>query len=176
MQDIFTNNKWLKLTLEIAIFIAIFFAVRAWQQRNIVEGVAPNFQSVLLDGKIVSLEDYKGKPLLLHFWADWCPICKIEEASISSINNDWPVLTIAYQSGGKKNIARHMKERNIQDWLTIVDQDGQIAELFGVTVVPTTFILDGNRNIRFSEVGLTSEWGLRFRLWWVNMFGAKTKE
>jgi len=170
MQNIFTTNKWVKFALEIAIIIAIIFAVRSWQQRNLVEGIAPSFQSILLDGKTINLEDFNGKPLLLHFWADWCPFCKLEEGSISRIKNDWPVLTIAYQSGGEKNVAKHMKERNIQSWPTIVDQNGQLADLFGVTVVPTSIILDGEKNIRFSEVGLTSEWGLRLRLWWTNMF------
>jgi len=170
MQNILTTNKWVKLALEIAIIIAIIFAARAWQKRNLVEGIAPSFQSVLLDGKTVNLEDFNGKPLLLHFWADWCPFCKLEEGSISSIKNDWPVLTIAFKSGGKEKVAKHMKERNIEAWPTIVDQDGRIAGLFGVTGVPTTIIIDGEKNIRFSEVGLTSEWGLRLRLWWANMF------
>jgi len=165
-----TRKKWLRFTLEIAIIIAIVFAIRVWQQRNLVEGIAPQFQRVLLDGKAVSLEDFNGKPVLIHFWAEWCPFCKLEEGSISRIQKDWPVLTVAYQSGSKTDVINHMKERNISNWPTIVDQDGHLAELFGVKGVPTSIILDGKGNIRFTEIGLTSEWGLRFRLWWSNQF------
>ena len=162
--------RWLRLLFEILIIVAIVFAIRAWQQKDMVSGIAPSFQSVMLDGKTVNLEDYNGKPLLLHFWASWCPFCKFEESSLNGIQKDWPVLTVAYQSGDKSDVIKHMKERSIENWPTIVDQDSRLAELFGVKGVPTSYIIDGNGNIRFTEVGLTSGWGLRLRLWWAENF------
>lgn len=166
------GRSWLKILLEVVVILSIFFAFRAWQKRDIVTGVAPSFQSVLLDGKAVNLEDYRGKPLLIHFWADWCPFCKIEESSITSIQKDWPVLTVAYQSGDIGNVKKHLKDRKIQNWPTIIDQDARLAELYGVKGVPTSLILDGKGNIQFSEVGLTSGWGLRLRLWLANILGS----
>ncbi len=162
--------RWLRLLFEILIIVAIVFAIRAWQQKDTVSGVAPSFQSVMLDGKTISLEDYNGKPLLLHFWASWCPFCKFEESSINDIQKDWPVLTVAYQSGDKSDVIKHMKQRSIEAWPTIVDQDSRLADLFGVKGVPTSYVIDGNGNIRFTEVGLTSGWGLRLRLWWAENF------
>ncbi len=167
------GKKWFRITLEIIFVIGIIFIVRAWQQRNLVDGVAPSFQNVLLNGETVNLEDYKGKPVLIHFWAEWCPFCKLEEGSITSIQKDWSILTVAYQSGDQESVTQHMQERGIQSWPTIVDQDGRLADLFGVKGVPTSIIVDGDGNIRFSEVGLTSEWGLRIRLWWANKFSKK---
>ena len=168
-----TKKKWLRLILEALIVIGLILVIRAWQQRNVASGVAPGFQSVLLDGNTVNLEDYKGKPVLIHFWAKWCPFCKIEEGSITDIQKDWTVLTVAYQSGNADDIKKHMQERKLQGWQTIVDEDGRLADLFGVTGVPASFILDSAGNIRFSEVGLTSEWGLRARLWWADKFPKK---
>ncbi len=162
--------RWLRLLIEILLIIALVFGIRAWQQKDLATGPAPTFQSVLLDGKTVNLADYNGKPFLLHFWADWCPFCKVEEGSISSINEDWPVLTVAYQSGDKQAVIKHMKDRKIENWPTIVDQDSRLAELFGVKGVPTSYIIDGKGNIRFTEVGLTSGWGIRARLWWAEKF------
>jgi len=164
------KRRLLRIFFEILIIVAIVFAIRMWQQKDMITGVAPSFQSVLIDGKTVNLEDYNGKPLLIHFWADWCPFCKLEEGSITNINKDWPVLTVAYQSGDKANVIKHMKEREIDSWPTIVDDDSRLAELFGVKGVPASYIIDGNGNIRFTEVGLTSGWGLRARLWWANTF------
>ncbi len=164
------KRRWLRLIVELLVIVALVFAIRAWQQRDMVTGVAPDFQSVTLDGKVVSLDDFKGKPLLLHFWASWCPFCKFEEGSISSIKDDWQVLTVAYQSGSKADIEKHMKERNISNWPTVADPDSQLADLFGVKGVPTTLVIDGNGNIRFTEVGVTSGWGLRARLWWAKTF------
>ncbi len=164
------KRRWLRFIIELLVIVAIVFAIRAWQQKDMVSGVAPEFQSVMLDGKVVSLKNYQGKPLLLHFWASWCPFCKFEESSISGIKDDWQVLTIAYQSGSKADIEKHMKQRNISDWPTVADPDSHLADLFGVTGVPTTIILDGDGNIRFTEVGVSSNWGLRARLWWADTF------
>ena len=169
------KKRWPRILLEILVIIAIVFAIRAWQQKDMVSGSAPSFQSVLLDGKTVNLEDYNGKPLLIHFWADWCPFCKLEEGSITSLQKDYSVLTVAYQSGDKPNVIKHMKERNIENWPTIVDEDGRLAEIFGVKGVPASYIIDSSGNIRFTEVGLTSGWGLRARLWWAETF-KKEKE
>ena len=162
--------RWGKLFIEILLVAALIFGIRTWQQKDLLTGEAPSFQSVLLDGRTVNLEDYSGKPVLLHFWAEWCPFCKLEESSISEIAKDWPVLTVAYQSGDKEAVQKHMKERGIESWPTIVDDDSRLAELFGVKGVPTSYIIDGNGNIRFTEVGLTSGWGLRARLWWADKF------
>ncbi len=164
------KRRLLKIFFEILLIVAIVFAIRAWQQKDMVSGVAPSFQSVMLDGKTVNLEDYNGKPFLLHFWASWCPFCKFEESSITDLQENWPVLTVAYQSGDRAEVIKHMKEQSIESWPTIVDQDSRLAELFGVKGVPTSYIIDGKGNIRFTEVGLTSGWGLSARLWWAEYF------
>lgn len=169
------KRRWLRLLLEVLVIVALVFAIRAWQQKDTVSGISPNFQAVTLDGKMISLEDYQGKPLLLHFWASWCPFCKFEQSSLSAIKDDWQVLTVAYQSGEKADVEKYMKEHNIESWPTIVDTDSHLADLFGVKGVPTTYIIDGDGNIRFTEVGLTSGWGLRARLWWANTMKAANK-
>ncbi len=164
------KRRWLRFLFEILIIVAVVFGVRAWQQKDMVSGVAPPFQSVLLDGKTVNLEDYRGKPLLLHFWAEWCPFCKLEEGTITDLTQDYQVLTVAYQSGDKAEVIKHMQKQGIQNWPTIVDADSRLADSYGVKGVPTSLIIDGKGNIRFSEVGLTSSWGLRSRLWWAKTF------
>ena len=60
---------------------------------------------------------------------------------------------------------KYMSEHKIETWLTIVDADGTLAKQYGVTGVPSAYILDAEGNIRFKEIGLTSSWGLRARLW-----------
>lgn len=164
------KRAWFTYLFEILLVVGIIFGVRAWQQKDLTVGEAPSFQSVLLNGETVNLEDYRGKPFVLHFWASWCPFCKIEEGSMTEVMEDWPILTVAYQSGDKKVVEKHMKERGIEAWPTIVDKDNRLGDLFGVTGVPTSYIIDGNGNIRFAEVGLTSGWGFKARLWWVEKF------
>ncbi|MEE9444735.1 MAG: TlpA disulfide reductase family protein, partial [Cocleimonas sp.] len=147
------KRRWLRFFFEILIIVALVFGIRAWQQKDMVSGIAPPFQSVLLDGKTINLEDYRGKPLLLHFWAEWCPFCKLEEGTITDLQDDWQVLTVAYQSGDKTEVIKHMQTQEIESWPTVIDEDSRLADSYGVKGVPTSLIIDGNGNIRFAEVG-----------------------
>lgn len=159
------RRRWLRWLIEITIILAIIFAVRAWQQRDMIDGAAPLFEQVSLAGETVSLEDYRGEPVMLHFWASWCPICELEQGSVTKTVDNWPVITVAFQSGDEETVQRYMERNNITSWTTVVDDAGELASQYGVKGVPTTFIIDGEGNIRFSEVGLTSGWGMRIRLW-----------
>jgi peroxiredoxin len=166
------KRSWLRLLVEIIIIIAIVLSVRYWFQRDLPSGKAPDFQAVLMDGKLVNLKDYRGEPMLLTFWATWCKFCTLSEGSITSLNKDWQVLTVAYQSGEKAAVAEHIKERNLESWDVIPDQDGRLAELFNVNAVPASYIIDGKGNIRVKEVGMTTGWGLKARLWYAKNIDA----
>ncbi len=163
------KSKWFRYIIDFLIIVMLIIAFRSWQQRAMVSGVAPDFQGVLMNGEIAELKKYRGKPVLLHFWATWCPFCKLEESSITAISKDWQVLTIAYQSGDKAEIEKHLKERGLESWAVISDPESRLGELYGVSSVPTSFIIDANGNIRFREAGLTSAWGLRARLWYADV-------
>ena len=162
-----TKLKIIKLFKNIAFFLIIFTAILAWKQRNMVKGEAPDFQAMQINGKPAQLSSYRGKPLLLHFWASWCPICKFEEGSISKLvsNSNLQILTIAFQSGSTSEVKEFMMQRNLSSWPVIVDQEGVLAKKYGVTGVPATFFIDANGQIHSKTMGLTSLWGMKIRLW-----------
>ena len=133
-------------------------------QSNLIDGPVPQIQGTLLDSQPVNMQAFKGEPVLLHFWATWCPICELEHDSINSISNDHDVITIAMKSGNELDVQAFLEENNLS-FSILVDEHGAIAERFGVTGIPTSFIFDTNGDIAFTEVGYTTNWGLRFRLW-----------
>ncbi|UOG93250.1 MAG: protein disulfide oxidoreductase [Candidatus Thiothrix sulfatifontis] len=159
------KRRWPRWLLEALIILAIIFGVRTWQQRGMLDGEAPDFERTALNGDVIHLDNYRGKPVLLHFWASWCPMCELEQGSISGIAKDWKVITIAFQSGGAEEVQRYMEREKITEWVTIVDEDGSLSGQYGIKGVPTSYVLDEEGIIRFREVGLTSGWGLRLRLW-----------
>lgn len=164
-------KRWLKWGIEILIVLVLVLGVRAWHQRTLIAGEAPTFNEIGLKGEEVSLATYRGKPLLLHFWASWCAICELEQGSINSVVQEgWPMVTIAYSSGEAEEIKRYMERKGISSWVTIVDNDGELARQYGVIGVPTSYVLDSEGSIRFSEVGMSSSWGLRLRLWLAEKF------
>jgi thiol-disulfide isomerase/thioredoxin len=156
--------RGIKLTLEIILITLVFFTVKAYMQRDLPTGMAPPFEGTLIGGQTVSLQMYRGHPLLLHFWATWCTVCKLEENTIATMSKDYQVVTVAMNSGSELEIEQYLqKEKRI--FPVIVDQKGVLAARFGVRGVPTSFVIDPTGKIAFTDVGYTTNWGLRFRLW-----------
>ena len=166
-----TENKkwwrraWVQNLAWVLLFLVVYFSIRAWQQQAMPKGEAPFIASaVTVSGKPISLSDYRGKPLMLYFWATWCRICEFEQGSIRAISLDHPVLSVALQSGGKQQVSDYMKQHKL-NMPTIVDEFGEIANRYGVKGTPAAFFIDADGKIRSAEVGYTSEIGMRARLW-----------
>ena len=115
----------------------------------------------LIDGSVYKV--VKEKPLIVHFWATWCPTCKFEASNIQKISKDYEVLTIAVQSGSKVEIEKYLKENKL-DFRVINDIDGFYSRKFNIKAFPTTFIYDKNKNLKFTEVGYTTTAGLYSRM------------
>ena len=162
--------RWRRWLVEIILFAAILVAFQAWQLRATPSaGAAPDFSGTRGDGSAFALSDYRaahpGQPVLLYFWADWCPVCRTTAGSVSSIAADWPVMTLATQSGDAAAVRRFMQEKGYQ-WPTLADADGQILQRYRLPGTPAFVVIAPDGNIRFVSVGYTSEIGLRLRLWW----------
>ncbi|WP_417326315.1 protein disulfide oxidoreductase [Halarcobacter sp.] len=115
----------------------------------------------LLDGSLYTLPS--DKPVLLHFWATWCPTCKFEASNIEKISKDYEVITVAVQSGTKEQIQNYLDEHKLS-FKVINDEDGFYSRKFNIQAFPTTFIYDSKKRLKFSEVGYTSTFGLYARM------------
>ena len=165
-----TPPRWRRWLVEIILFAALLVAFQAWQLRATPNaGAAPDFNGTQIDGSAFDLADYRtahpGQPVLLYFWADWCPVCRTTAGSVSSIAADWPVMTLATQSGDAAAVRRFMQEKGYQ-WPTLADADGQILQRYRLPGTPAFVVIAPDGNIRFVSVGYTTEIGLRLRLWW----------
>lgn len=155
---------WAGRAAFVALLAAVYFGVRFYQQRTLVEGPAPALRAVQLDGQAFDLATQRSQPVLVYFWATWCPVCRLEQGAIESLAADHPVIGIAMQSGTAVEVTKYLREHDLK--VPVVnDPDGAIAAAWGVRATPTTFFVDDHNRIRFREVGYTSEPGLRLRLW-----------
>ena len=147
-----------------AIVLLVLLAVRAYQQRDAASGPAPQLAAVDIHGTPVSRADRPGQPVLVHFWATWCGVCKAVQPSVDAIASELPVLTVASQSGSASAVAAYTRKHAISAKV-IADTQVRLARRFGVRAFPTSFVVDGSGVIRHVEVGYTTELGLRARLW-----------
>ncbi len=159
-----TRRRWLVLLIQALVLLLLYLGLKSWMQRDMVSGQVPDLTAHLVDGSRFSPRDLEGRVWLLHFWAEWCPICRAEQGAISAVARRWPVVTVAMQSGDRLAVEDYLRANGL-DWQTIVDQTGAIAKRFGVDAVPASFVIDGSGKIRFRETGYTTSWGLRLRLW-----------
>jgi thiol-disulfide isomerase/thioredoxin len=162
------RRQWKSHLGTLVLMLAVLWGVSAWQTRNLPEGPAPDFTATLASGETVTLAQWRaahpGQPVALHFWADWCPFCRAEQHSVTRVAQDWPVLTIAMQSGDAARVRAVLAQRQLA-WTTVVDPQGRIAKAYGFQAVPAFVVLDANGKVRGAASGYTTEVGMRARLW-----------
>lgn len=155
------------------LFAAFLVALQFWQSREMIGGVMPPLAGTLADGRpgslAATLATAPGEPALVYVWSAWCPVCKLQQPTIGGIAADWPVLTVAMQSGNVAEVAAFMAGRSLA-YPALVDERGELAWSLGVRGVPAWFVVDGTQRIRFAGAGYTSGWGLRLRLWWTRVW------
>lgn len=161
--------RWQDIVYPLLLLILMYFGAQYWHQRDALSGEAPIVVGTLLSGKTISLTAYRGKPVLVHFWASWCPICRFEQATIDALSEDYAVLTIASQSGSADEVQDYVITHQVKAPV-LVDESGDIARLYAVRAFPTSFIIDEQGQIADLEVGYTSEWGLRIRFLMLSLF------
>ncbi len=156
--------------LNLALILAVFLGVQWWQSRPLASGAAPPLAGLRLDGTPVDLTDLRGRPVLVHFWATWCPICKLSIGGVESIAQDHPVLTVAMQSGEATDIRAYLAEHGLE-LPVLIDEDGRLAARWGVRGVPANFVLNAAGQISYASQGVGTETGLRARLWAAGLEG-----
>lgn len=143
--------------------LGLFLLLNYLGKPKIKNNTIPAFTANLLNGEPVTLEEYKGKPLLVYFWSTWCPTCKYESPAVQALAADHQVLTVCAYSGTDRQVREHM-DKNGYTFDVINDYDNHVRRTFHVKALPTTFVLDKEGKIIFSEVGMTTGLGLRLRM------------
>lgn len=158
------DKRWFRWAIEAVVVVVIMTGVHFYTTRGAVRGMAPAVAGVTLDGRPVSLAQWRGRPVLVHFWATWCPVCRLEQGSIQDIARGHAIITVATQSGDAAKVRAWLRDQGLR-MPVLLDEDGSMATAWGARGVPASFIVDGRGRIRFVEFGYTTEWGLRLRLW-----------
>ena len=158
------NKRLIRWLLEGLALIVALYLLHLWQTWDAAEGHAPALSGNSLTGEVFSIEAQREKPLLVYFWATWCPICGISSSSIDKLAKHHDVITIAMQSGSEHELMRHLKDKGL-NFPVISDPHNRIAKTWGVKGVPTAYVLDNQNNIRFVTVGYTTPFGLKARMW-----------
>jgi peroxiredoxin len=121
---------------------------------------AIDFTVTTLNGKTEQLSDHEGKVIFLNFWATWCGPCRAEVKDIDSLygtlkEEEFMVMALSIQEE-KKKVSKFMKNFDI-DFPVYLDSDGAVATKYGVTGIPTTYIIAPDGKIVGRAIG-PREW------------------
>ncbi|MBT9614106.1 MAG: TlpA family protein disulfide reductase [Burkholderiales bacterium] len=116
-----------------------------------------------LDGKPHTLADYKGRVVLINFWATWCPPCRAEMPSMQRLKQamkDKPftilAVDMAESEADVRQFLKDIKDTQL-DFTILMDKDGKALKEWKVFVFPTSYVLDAEGKLRYSLLGST-EW------------------
>jgi len=164
LKNLITKKLWKIIIRDGLILLIILFLYGLYQTRNMPE-ITPELKAQLVSGELVDLKKMADKsPVLVYFWGSWCPMCSYTSTAVTKLSKDYPVLTIALSSGDDLEVEQYLLENGYK-FPVINDADGIISNVWGVVATPTFFIINRQGKISFITTGISSLWGLKFRLW-----------
>lgn len=144
----------------LGIFLSIFMTGQLFAGGH-KEGIevgnkAPDFEIETLSGEKVNLSDYKGKPVMLNFWATWCPPCRVEIPDMQKFHEKHEVEVLAVNL-----LDTEMKKGHVQQFVdefgmtfTVgLDGDGAVSNKYRINPIPTTYMIDSEGIIRHKSLG-----------------------
>ena len=127
-----------------------------YMRTPVTAALAPSFILTLFDGKVTKLEDFRGKTVLVNFWASWCIPCRAEAPALESAwqkHKGKAVVFVGVNTQDKEEDAKaFMKEFGIT-YLNGPDRNGNIAVDYGVWGIPQTFFIDPQGRITYKHAG-----------------------
>ena len=111
-----------------------------------VQTDAPRFSMPSLDGQVLTLADYRGKYLLVNFWATWCGPCKVEMPSLESLyrkfkQRNFAVIAVSNDIFGAQVVEPYIQAQSYT-FPVGLDPKLKVSNQFGVISLPTTFLID----------------------------------
>ena len=121
---------------------------------------APDFTLTSLTGETVSLSDYAGRPVMINFWASWCPPCRAEFPLLAGVRERYQdqgleILGVTVNDGA--SYAQDFVDKIGAEWPILLDSDAVAWEAYGGVGLPTSFFVDAAGVVRDARIGPVNE-------------------
>lgn len=152
-----------KLIIPIFMLLSFSVSLRAQDNSTLVKigQQVPAFTVKMFDGSTVDIRDFKGKVVLLNFWATWCPPCRQELTRVQKDiidrfrGKDFVFLPISRQE--KYETVKAFREKTGYTFPMGLDTERKIFPLFATETIPRNFVIGKDGKIVFMEIGYSEE-------------------
>ncbi|MBM7600892.1 peroxiredoxin [Virgibacillus halotolerans] len=118
--------------------------------------IAPDFELTTLDGETVKLSDYRGKRVMLNFWATWCPPCRAEMPDMQKFHEDKDVVILAVNlretESNTEKVQAFIDERDLT-FPVLLDEETVVADQYQIQPIPSSFLIDSDGRIHNKAFG-----------------------
>lgn len=155
-------KRWTLILLLIFLSgFSIWYVSKGYHSGPKEGSVAPDFSLTNQAGKAVTLGDYRGKVVLINFWATWCSPCVSEMASLDRLyqkykDKNFDLLAISVDEGGWDEVGAFLKNHPVT-FPIVIDGDYKVADLYGTYRVPETYLINAEGKIVDKILG-AQEW------------------
>ncbi len=162
------RNRWARFARDALLVVAAWALIGAYQTRRHVSdhAPAPDFTLVDLDGKAVSLHDFRHRKVVLHFFATWCGVCKAELPSLrglfGNLGDDETLLAIVQDADDLEAVRRFVREHEIE--YPVLLGNRAVLSAYGVNAFPTNYYVNGDGTVSASTTGLSTRVGMGLHL------------
>jgi len=125
---------------------------------------AADFSLADVSGQTVKLSDFKGQVVLLNFWATWCGPCQLEMPTIEKTYEAWKaqgLAVVAVEVGDPLPDVQSFANQNRLTFRVLWDEKATVSNLYQISVLPTSFVIDREGKITQQEIGMLSDSGLQ---------------
>jgi len=120
---------------------------------------APDFKLKGVDGREYTLSSFRGKVVLLDFFATWCGPCRAMTPRLAELRQMYPsedFVIISVDLGESIDKVREFAEEEGMSWIVLVDPHGNVGSAYGIRAIPTLVLVDKDGTVAWIHVGLTS--------------------
>ena len=141
-----------------SVLLLLALAVPAWAQplKPWTGGATPGLELTDAEGKLHRLADYRGRAVLVNFWATWCEPCREEMPSMERLRHALqgkPFVVLAVNVGEGPRAARAFGEKMQLGFPLLLDSDAKTTRAWNARILPASFVVGPDGRIRYSYFG-----------------------
>lgn len=161
---------WRRYGVQLLLALAAFWLITRWQTAGSLGSgqAAPELAGKTLQGEQVQLSAFAGRPVLLHFWAPWCGVCRREFGMLRELHQHWReqgeefVLLTVVSRRDAEGLADFVRAHDLDYPIAVTDP--QALSAYRVNAFPTNYFIDRNGQIADVSVGMSTRWALSSRM------------